>query len=63
MDNVVLKELEECLSKWQRYLDENNQVLKSKVQSDALNLNDELLEILVNSKVLKDAFLRILMVL
>ena len=58
MDNKVLSELKFVLKSCKKYLDENNEILKSKVQSDILNMNEELITILLNNEILNKTFFK-----
>ena len=58
MDNKVLTEIKNVLGKCEKYLDENNEILKSKVQSDVLNMNEELISLLVNNEILNKTFFK-----
>ena len=58
MDNKVLTELKSVLGKCEKYLDENNEILKSKVQSDVLNMNEELISLLVSNEILNKTFFK-----
>lgn len=55
MENILTK-LEEVLKLEKEYIDENGKVIRDKVQSDALNLNTNLLQILINDDYLYKYF-------
>lgn len=58
MNNKILHEIKKSFGECKKYLDENNEILKSKILSDVLNMNNDLLTILLNNENLKNYFFK-----
>ncbi|MCH5180179.1 MAG: site-specific DNA-methyltransferase [Erysipelotrichales bacterium] len=56
MNNKVIEELKYVLESHEKYLDEDKKILKSKIQSDALNMENELISLLLCNETLKRTF-------
>lgn len=52
----ILTKLEDLLKSSKEYIDENGKVIRDKVQSDALNLNHGLLQLLLNDDYISKYF-------
>lgn len=54
--NTIIDKLNECISKNPFFLDENGEVIKEKVKTSAINMDEELMEILLSNEELKECF-------
>ena len=53
-----LTQLEELLKEDERFLAEDGQILKSKVYDAAMDMDEELLNLLISNDTMKDIFLK-----